>query len=66
MKTKPSLTTRPLPKGLEGTCFCDTNPAKVNPLKQQFAPTPQSAVRQRFTLGELLPASFGPGHLTLG
>ena len=24
------------------------------------------AVRQRFTLGELLPASFGPGHLTLG
>ena len=23
-------------------------------------------VRQRFTLGELLPASFGPGHLTLG
>lgn len=50
MKTKPSLTTRPIPKGTEGTCFCETNPAKVNPLKQQFAPTPQSAVRQRFKM----------------
>ena len=24
-----------------------------------------AAVRQRFTLGQLLPASFGPGHLSL-
>ena len=50
MKTKPSLTTRPIPKGTEGTCFKQTNPAKVNPLKEQFAPTTAEPVRQRFKM----------------
>ena len=37
--------------GAEGQCFKDTKPAKVDPKKEQFAPTPAAPMRQRFKMG---------------
>ena len=35
---------------MEGLCFKDTKPAKVDPKKEQFAPTPAAPMRQRFKM----------------
>lgn len=41
-----------MPKGNdESGRFVDRNLMGVNPLKQQFEPTPQEPVRQRFKMG---------------
>ena len=37
-------------KDREGACFKDTKPQGVNPLKQQFEPTPSAPMRQHFKM----------------
>ena len=40
----------PVAKCAEGGCLKQTNPAKTDPKKEQFAPTPASPYRQRFRM----------------